>query len=246
MNSIDKTNTLIYFVCFGERYKKFVNKAIYSLFNTGKYTGDVAVITHFNKEEFECNDRVNVLKIDSAINDITYFRNAKPTIINLIDITKYEYVIYLDCDILINTDKINSLILSWAAQSNNIVIQKDIMPIRKNKPYCGAEVLTQEEKVKYGNYAFNAGIIGANSTLFHALCDKWHNKNKEYNFTKDDQGNLIFVIVRNYIDIIKYTNDTTITNRKNDEKRTETILHFLTKSEQAFYSYFDKYIKRSL
>lgn len=233
---------LVYFVCFGERYKNLLNKCLYSLFKVGGYDGDVAILSHFRKEDFFQHDKIKVLNIKTDNDNITYYRNAKPRIYEYINLLEYSYIVYLDCDILINSNRFNSLISSWSS-NDKLMIQRDIISIGRNKPYCGSEVLSCEERTKYSNYAFNAGIIAAKSEFFLELCKKWNEKNKEYNYTKDDQGNLVFTIVRNYIDKIQYTNDTTITNRKNDEKRNETILHFLTKSEGAFYSYFDKYIK---
>lgn len=235
--------TLIYFVCFGDRYKNMLNKCLYSLFNVGEYKGEVAIITHFDKKEFYNGDNLKILNVSTISDNITYYRNAKPKIVEFVNLEEYDQVLYLDCDILINSNRLNSLLVSWHKSKENIFIQRDITSLRRNKPYCGSEVLPVEERLKYGNYAFNAGVITANGRLFKKLCELWNGKNKEHEYQKDDQGNLVFVIVRNFIDIIKYTEDTTITNRKNDEYRTETILHFLTKSEGAMYSYFEKYIK---
>jgi hypothetical protein len=234
---------LIYFVCFGERYKNFLNKCLYSLFNKGSYDGEVIIITHFKETDFFNYEKLNVINVKTENDNITYYRNAKPKIHELVDLKNYDFVLYLDCDILINTNKINNLIKEWSLNPNKIFIQKDIISIKRNKPYCGSDVLSLEERQRHGDKAFNAGIIGASGFLFEKLCIMWNNKNKEHNYEKDDQGNLVFVIIKNFLDNIVYTNDTTITNRKNDEYRTETILHFLTKSERAFYSYFDKYIK---
>ena len=234
--------TLIYYVCFGEQFKKLLNMSLYSLFNVGKYDGTVVIITDFKKEDFYPSERIKIINVPDIKKETFFIRNMKSSLINYMDIRDYDFILYLDADVLINSDRLVPLMNEWGNQKH-LWIQHDIVPIKKNKPYCGSEVLTPEEKKNFGNYGFNAGIIGAKTALYSEVCSRWHILNYQHNFSKCDQGNLVAVIVRNYLDVVKYTNDTAITNRKNDEHRTETILHFLTKSEAAMYSYFDKYIK---
>ena len=134
--------TLVYLIAFGaECLEQF--KICYQGLKLCDV--DVTLITDQNYSE----SKVNVIRVDSvtAPMDQYIFRTS---ITDYIDISKYDRVWYMDCDILIFGD-------IFQVKSDAIIVTAE--PKWTMGHDCFASALTHEERVKYYHYpAINGGL----------------------------------------------------------------------------------------
>lgn len=245
--------SLVYFICFGEKYKKYTAMSIWSLINIGKYSDDIVVLGDINSfdPKYNINDKVNFINIKSDlfklanVDDetvvISHFQNAKALIQFYVDIKKYDFVLYLDSDVLINTNRINSMLEKYSLE-DKIVIQSDRSTIGgKRGINCGFDLFTETEIIRYGKIGLCSGVVGfpVNKFDVHFL-NIWNTKNKAEHYSNSDQGNLHWVIAKFYENQFSYIEDTRV-HRSTDKSNT-TILHFFRKRLSLMDTYFEKHL----
>ena len=244
---------LIYYVCFGEKYKKYTAMSIWSLVNIGKYEGDIFVlgdICEFDNK-YGINDKVTffnikddiqrLMNIDEKTSVISHFQNTKALLQFYTNINDYEFVLYLDSDVLINTSKINEMINSYS-KGDKIVIQSDRSTIGgKRGINCGFNLFTEEEIKRYGHIGLCSGVVGFPVKKFGVnFLNLWNSKNKELGYSNSDQGNLHWVIAKFYEKDFKYIEDTKV--HRSIDKSDTTILHFFRKRLSNMDVYFEKHL----
>lgn len=195
---------LIYFIAFGDfYYREMVKLSILSILDLTNYEGDIVVLT--DSEGIPMNDRirnrVKTIDVQGPIpikNRYNIFC-LKSFIQNYINLLDYKYCLYLDGDILINYKNLNELFDFFASMGKLQVSDNDGWTVSKNQWSTGSQVLTPEEKIKYGNFGACAGIVGipCNELGLEFLND-WQQYNRAGNWEIDDQGNFTALLLRKY------------------------------------------------
>lgn len=241
---------LIYFVSFGSLYENHTAQAIWSLLNVGKYKGDIAVIGDRDKlrDDFNINDKVKFINVNSLMKEtyniteksqICNFQNTKPFIYKVIDINQYDYILYLDSDVLINSDKINE-ILDFYSSKEKIAIQSDRSTIGgKRGINCGFNLFTDDEIQKFKNIGLCSGVVGV-PKKYYGLFKIWEEKLIKDHTITSDQGALHWVIAHNFLNDFEYIKDTRV--YRSDLISKTTVLHFFRKRLYLMDSYFTKHL----
>lgn len=235
---------LIYYVCFGDYYQKMMT--ICSIFSLRKYTdysGDIVVLTDDGglPEIYKsmCGDVtvINIFEKDRDYRDVVRDRFGiycmKSIAYQIIDFKKYDFILYLDSDILINYKNLNALMGFWAACNNIQCSDNEGWTVGRNVKSTGSEILTDEEKKKWAHHGFCAGIVGFPGGQFGIdFCETWWTLNKEHNFRLDDQGNLTAVLLRNYpnkYEFIRFMNK--------NRTRLDGITHYHSGHKPSFWNH---------
>lgn len=150
--------------------------------------------------------------------------NMKPEIQYYVDLSQYDYALYLDMDILANTDRLEAMVES-KRQTGMISVQKDIIPVRADRPFTGRFTLTPEEKVRWADVAVCAGMVGVPITeTGMSLLKDWQAMNRKARFYQSDQAKLIALLVRQYSGKWDYLGDTVVARKV--DRYPQTLLHF--------------------
>lgn len=151
----------------------------------------------------------------------------------IIDFDNYDFILYLDSDILVNYKKLQALMGFWSACGEVQCSDNEGWTVGKNVKSTGSEILTLEEKKKWSNQGFCAGIIGFPGGEFgKTFCDKWWEINKKYNFSLDDQGNLTALLLREYQDKYEF-----IRFMNKNRTRLDGITHYHSGHKPSFWNH---------
>lgn len=210
MSTIKKN--LIYYISFGSYYyREMVKLSILSILDRTDFQGDIVVLSD------HAGIPGDIEKINSRIRVIDVFKDKpflreyvsnkynifciKSIINQIIDITQYNYILYLDGDTLLNIKNLDMIFNLWATQNIIQIASHDGWDIEKEKPSTGSQFLTKLEISKWRDLGFCAGIIGfPGNELGISLLNKWYEYNKTGNFELDDQGALTAILLRYFKD----------------------------------------------
>lgn len=209
---MQEKKSLIWYISFGSYYHKEATKlSVLSLIEWGKFTGDIVILTdqdsmnddiHLQYTNIRVINISNFLKQRIPSADLTNKWNIfclKPLIHHFVDISKYNYALYLDSDVLIPNEKINFLLQFYAVENKIQIQHNGEWNVTKNKGSTGSDVLTPEEKKKYWHLSLCAGVVGIpTNNIGLKFLKEWEKKNEEGNWTLDDQGNLFWVIINKF------------------------------------------------
>lgn len=153
-----------------------------------------------------------------------------------IDLTQYDYVLYLDCDVLVNSDRLVDLVTGLERECA-IVVQQDICDVSSGFPFAGGRVLDREERRRWGAFAINSGIVGLPiNTMGRRLLRDWRQLNVDLRFSLSDQGNLISLLLRQYYGQWGYVLDATMGRKL--ERYPQTFVHFTGKRYALYEAYY--------
>lgn len=170
---------LIYLIAAGAsdaRFYKCVQWCVHSLRKWGKFTDEILVITDQATPELVASiaDRAKILQVDVASlhdsshqrNDFEKFQVARLLIHQLVDLSAYQNVMYLDADILAVND-INPLF----AQVNEFRYAREFQPM--SAPMF-SDLLTDEElaQAKW-HRAINSGTFVAPADYLPECLEQW-------------------------------------------------------------------------
>jgi len=237
---------LIWSVCFGWECRRLAGYWLTSLLQIGHWTQDIVLLgdhrilslRHPQLRTFEIvKDLERKYSFPRKRWTVMTCQNWKPEIQFYVDLRQYDYILFLDLDVLINSDRLEQLIKSkW--QRNKICIQRDIVKILADRVWTGRDILTSEEKTRWANEAICSGIVGAPTNEWGlALLKDWHDLNKKGKFRKSEQANLIALLLRDYIEKWEYIGDSMIGRvRRYDE----TLIHFSARNYELFRTYYQR------
>jgi len=227
---------LVWGLCFGRDCRALAPLWLNALFRIGRWRHDVVLLGDRRIESLS-HPRLTPINVVPDVErryGIPAKRWTRATCMNLkpqiqfhVDLAAYDYALFMDLDVLVNTDRLEPLLLSKAARGR-ICAQRDEAPISADREWTGARVLTQEEKRRWGHHAVCAGIVGfPTDTEGLAFIRDWHRVNHAQGFDGDDQANLIGLLLRTYGDRWEYLGDTAVAGRAGMPARyEETLLHF--------------------
>ena len=244
-NMINKTivkktpSILIYTVAFGDCYIKMAELLYWSIRKTNNF--DFVVIT--NKDITIGNSII--LKCDLKPNF------AKSYIYNLLDIYKYDYILYVDSDI-IATKKFN-LIFNETNESGITICGQsktigDIELIKGSRWWKGSNIQMSKESIKlfHNNKSINAGTILLHKSNYY-IFKMWHIENSRS--IGSDQSSLTSVIFNKDNKInYKYFNKNTISGSSgilqcNEVSDITSLHHFLIPTKRKIKSMNNMIIK---
>lgn len=248
--------SLVYYVSFNSKeYYENTAMSIETLIKVGGYQGDIKILTdiegfdiktdHKRIEFINCKNKINEM-VEHLINihGVRYFRNIKSSICHFVDITKYDAVLYLDSDVLIN-NPITKLI-TLAVEEKKIIVQRDDDTIdqfnMKQQETIGYSVLTDDQISYLHGNGFCTGIVCLPRIHYNVLIE-WQKKNLVENFLKSDQGNFHWVIADlKLLNEIKYIKAIPF----NEKQKDKIFLHYWvggTNKNKPFNQKYEKLIK---
>jgi len=191
---------LLYYISFGSN--EMVGKSILSYVNIGGFVGDIVVLSdHEKPKELEWIPRLSFIKVDLAkrfnktpINRYNIFC-CKSLITEYVDVSKYDFLIYSDSDVLATEACLMKLLQTM--EEPVLWYSKDTGKLSWRTEAQGKGIVTDEEVNKYGEISVNAGwfMIPTNALGLEIL-SKWQEMVKSYNYEADDQGCLYALLIR--------------------------------------------------
>jgi len=239
--------SLIYLVSLGDKFRRYAIMAIRSIREIGGWTGDIVLLTDSAAPLPGCKD-VTVIDFVAATRarypwatlQGRQIPHLKAEIEHHVDLSRYEYVLYLDCDILINSDRLSDLVATLRREAA-IVVQQDIIPVASGTGFAGGKVLSPEERERWGAYAINAGLFGFPTTpMGRRLLRDWRKLNVDKAFKLWDQGNLISLLLRKYQGQWGYVGDSAFP--REHRRHQETFLHFTTQKDALMEPYYRDFL----
>jgi len=234
---------LIYLVCVGEAFRRYTAMAVTSISKVGAWRQDVVVLSDSKAPLAGC-PHVTVIDMFSAATErYPWLAIGKHTVPHFkteleyhVDLAAYDYVLYLDSDLLVTNDRLPNLVSAFHREQA-IVVQKDIIPVRSGARFAGGLVLAPSEQQQWGAFAINAGIVGFPTTpMGRRLFRDWRQLNQESKFRLSDQGNLISLLLRKYRGQWGYVSDAAFGRLLNPYP--QTFVHFTTKKAALMEAYY--------
>lgn len=235
--------SLIYLICFGDTFRRYATMAIRSIREIGGWAEDIVLLTDSSAPLAGCEGVIVIDVLDAIKARYPWAKlkkrripNLKPEIEHHVDLSRYDYALYLDCDILINSNRLGDLVGALRREAA-IVVQQDIIPVSSGLGFAGGKTLTPDERQRWGAYAINAGLFGFPTTpMGRRLLRDWRRFNIEHAFKLSDQGNLVALLLRKYYGQWGYVGDSAFP--REHRRYDETFLHFTTHKDTLMESYY--------
>ncbi len=206
------SKNLIFYICFGGLYhREMTAMSILSIIDNTNFSGDIVILTDeigINHAHTKIRDRVcqiNIFDKKPELREV--IKNKfnvyciKAMIYEFINISNYQYILYLDADTIINIKDIESVMLYWKVLGKIQIATHEGWTVAKNRPSTGSQFLTDEEKERWSSLGFCAGVIGIPcNELGLEFLIKWNNLNSRFNYEFDDQGALTALLLRDFYD----------------------------------------------
>ena len=143
-----------------------------------------------------------------------------------VDLSRYDYVLYLDCDVLVNSGRLPDLIAALS-QERAIVVQQDVIAVSSGAGFAGGQILSKVEQKRWGDVAVNAGVVGFPMTpIGRRFLRDWRQLNVDQKFRSRDQGNMIALLLRKYYGQWGYLADAAMGRAL--KRYPHTFVHFTT------------------
>jgi hypothetical protein len=238
---------LIYLISFGAGFRQFTQMALNSIREVGQWQHDIIVLsdsdTPFGNGAATINIQPDLERRYPWYATTTGMRvsHFKPEIEYYVDLDQYDYVLYLDSDILVNRAGLGDLVASLSRQSR-FVVQRDAVLVASGASFAGGWVLTPEERAMWGHYQINSGIVGfpVNARSRRILRD-WRRMNAAAHFKSRDQGNLIGLLLRKYLGQWAYLEDATFGRRV--QRYDQTLVHFTGPGHVNMAPYYEQVLR---
>ena len=165
--------------------------------------------------------------------------NFKSQICRHVDITTYEYVLYLDLDVLVNTDRLEAVVRS-KSERGMVAVQEDCIPLPNGRfrALHSMGMPDEQEKFEWAKRPICAGMMGfpMNTTGLSIFHD-YHAACLESSFKWSDQAKLVALLNRKYIGAWEFLGDTTF-GRRTSPPYSETFIHFTGDRDALLQEYY--------
>jgi hypothetical protein len=234
-------NFLILGVCIGERCSRLLPAWLDTIRRVGGFTGDVLVLCDRETPRLMGAHFANV---EPTIErwGLKTATNCKPLIQHHAYLGIYDYLLYLDMDVLVNTARLVPMIETQALRGR-LAAQRDVRLIGENRINTGMLTLTDDEKSRYGHeHGACAGVVGVptNATGREFLTD-WLARNQEALFDGSDQSRLVQLFWRQYRGLWDYLDDCALVD-EHHVRRSETLLHFAGRYDYELLRYWHEHL----
>ncbi len=242
---------LIYLFCFGEKFRRFATMAVKSAREIGGWSHDIVLLSDSAAPLAGCED-VMVIDMRAAVMERypwatlrgNSLHHLKTEVDHHVDLARYDYVLYLDCDVLVTTRRLSDLVPALCRDCA-IVVQQDIIAVVSGTGFAGGKILTKEEQRRWGEYAINAGVVGFPTTpMGRRLLRDWRQLGVDQHFNSRDQGNLVSLLLRKYHGQWGYITDAVI--GRDLRPYEQTFVHFTNRKETLMEAYYKDILGLSL
>jgi hypothetical protein len=236
---------LLYTVAMGERYRAFASMLANSVFMIGKWRHDMVVLSD---RDSLVGSPPGLRVIDTTKNVSTpvqrgaiYAKRAKTAIQYHVDFKDYNYIVFLDSDMLVNTSRLHDLVCR-AESSGHICVMKDWpnWTVGLGHRLTGRYVLTAQEREKWADVSINAGVVGfPGNDLGLDFLRRWETMNivgSERRFS--DNASLYAIILRHFGGRWQHIGDTAPVSKL--KRYSETLLHFAARKDDLMESYYSE------
>jgi hypothetical protein len=236
---------LIYLVSFGSGFRHFTQMALNSIREVGQWPHDIVVLSDTDAPFGGSGATVINIQPDLLRRYPWFGRTArlrlghcKPEIEHYVDLDRYDYVLYLDSDILVTTNRLVALVETLCRESH-FGVQRDNVSVMSGASFAGGSVLTPEERAMWGHYQINSGVVGFPvSSRSRRILRDWRRMNAAAHFKSRDQGNLIAVLLRKNLGQWAYIQDATFGRRL--RRYEQTLVHFTGPGHPNMAEYYEQ------
>jgi hypothetical protein len=242
---------LIYLVAVGEEFRRYAAMAITSMRKIGGWRQDVVLLSDSAEPPAGCAD-VMVFDMLSAAKARYPWLTSRPLGLHHlkteleyhVDLSSYEYVLYVDCDVLVTSDRLNDIV-SALSREGAIVVQQDVVGVASGRSFAGGRILTKAEQRRWGHFAVNTGVVGFPMTpMGRRLLRDWRQLNVDQEFKSRDQGNMIALLLRRYYGQWGYLADATMGRAL--QRYPHTFVHFTTRKKTMMELYYTQILGLTL
>lgn len=234
---------LIYMLCFGEKYRRFAAMAIKSAREIGRWSHDVVLLSDSPEPLPGCEDVIVIDMLAAVMERYPWAELSGNPVHHLktdleyhVDLARYDYVLYLDCDLLVTTGRLSDLV-PVLCRDSAIVVQQDNPTVASGASFAGGEILTKHEQQQWGEFAINSGIVGfPTNPMGRRLLRDWRQLNVDQEFRSRDQGNLISLLLRKYYGQWGYVADAVIAREV--RRYRHTFVHFTKRKDLLMEAYY--------
>ncbi len=222
---------LIWGVSFGHRHGRMIALWAEALRRFGRWSHEIVVLGD-QLASPPALERQGVRLIDVTADTAKIVNweprrgtSLKPWILKHVDPSRYDYLLYLDADVLATGPRLEALVASKAAR-RVIAVQEDIITIGGGHRSQGRETLTDAEKVKFGHLGICAGIVGVpTDETGLGLLRAWGAAlaARKHPVPPWDQPYLIPLLLRQYAGRWEFMGDTAIGRNHGHQ---ETLIHY--------------------
>jgi hypothetical protein len=204
---------LVWSVVFGEEFKELHHMWLEALRSFGGYNGDVIIIT----DEDRIDGRTRYVNMKERVvpgprptprDVVKAVCKNKTSIVDVAGAADHDFLLYLDADVLVTRPRFVDIMANVSA-AGRIVAQRDLTPVSTQKPYTAWAELTPEERIRFANDGFCAGMVGfpANDIGLTALRE-WHKANWTPDKLHGDQVRLNLLLFRQFLGLWDYLPET--------------------------------------
>ncbi len=231
-----KPKFLLWSIAFGPRGKSLAAVWLSAIRETAKWGHDVfllgdGAITCFDGRLTRAIDiRSDVVsRYDLKLTEWSHWtlNNLKAQVLHYVDVARYDYVIYLDIDVLANSERLEQLV-SKVHKAGKIAVQKDCTCLsqRKIAALRSLGFPTREEYESWCQRPICAGVMGfPTSPRGLSALNDYAVACEQMRFRYSDQAKLTALLNRHYNDHWEFLGDTCY-GRRLTPKYTETLVHF--------------------
>ena len=242
---------LIYLLCVGEAFRRYAAMAITSMRKVGGWTQDIVLLSDSERPLIGCPD-VQVIDMLSAArarypwltSRTLALHHLKTELEYHVDLSTYDYVLYVDCDVLVNSKRLSGLVAALAREGA-VAVQQDTIAVVSGKSFAGGRILTKDEQRQWRDFAVNTGVVGLPMTpIGRRLLRDWRQLNVDQHFESRDQGNMIALLLRKYHGQWGYVTDAVMGRKLKPYQ--ETFVHFTTHKEELMEAYYTQILGLSM
>jgi len=239
---------LIYVLSFGETYYDYARMTVSSILEIGEWPHDIVVLGD--------TDRPFPGRATTVVNmrsDLVarypwlaprplglWISHVKAEVEYYVDLRRYDYVLYLDSDVLVNSNRLPGIVDAlWREGIIGVMQDVPAQHVARGYPTAGGRILGEQERQRWGCYRINAGILGfPTSALGRRFLRDWRRMNVAYRYASNDQANLIALLLRTYYGRWGYVDDAI--HGREVRRYPQTFLHITRNKDALIRPYYEQ------
>jgi hypothetical protein len=241
---------LIWGISLGARTNSLVPLWLRSLKEVGNWRHDIVLLGNVQTKRQFHRDLIAIDIVDDVArrHQLPYAKwddwtthNLKSEILHQVDIRSYDYVLYLDVDILANSPRLEDLV-DAKCRRGMIALQEDCEPLGP-KRLNALELLgapTEIERKQWALRPICAGIMGFPTTpVGRQALQEYHEACAAMRFRRSDQAKITALLNRHYEGKWELMGDT-VHGRRSTPRYEETLVHFTGQRDDTMRQYYQE------